>query len=156
MPNKINIVVEERYTTYMLEYGNSYVYINNQGYILEISEQKLQVPIIIGTVTKEDELVAGKRLCQEDLEKLEVVLKIMESANSNGIGETITKIDISNSQNYKLILEGEEKIVHLGDATDISDRMIMLKAILEKEKGNAGEILQDVSDKTKYIFRENV
>ena len=37
LPNRIAITIKERKTTFMLEYANSYVYINNQGYILEIS-----------------------------------------------------------------------------------------------------------------------
>src|SRR5699024_9661622 len=34
-PDTVDIEVEERVTTFMLVYGNAYVYINNQGYILE-------------------------------------------------------------------------------------------------------------------------
>ena len=40
LPNVIVISVEERKATFMLEYLNSYAYINNQGYILEISRRK--------------------------------------------------------------------------------------------------------------------
>lgn len=56
LPNKIEIDVKERKATYMLEYAGSYAYINNQGYILEISEEKLQVPIIVGYKTKEEDI----------------------------------------------------------------------------------------------------
>lgn len=52
LPNKIQIEVEERRPTYMLGYANSFVYLNNQGYMLEISEQKLELPIIVRTFNK--------------------------------------------------------------------------------------------------------
>ena len=34
----VTLDIKERIPTYMLEFANAYVYINNQGYILEISE----------------------------------------------------------------------------------------------------------------------
>lgn len=140
LPNKILITVKERKATYMLEYANSYAYINNQGYILEISEEKLNVPIIIGYTTNQEEIKIGNRINDEDLEKLATVLKIVESANVNGIGELITKINIQNKQDYALVLEKEKKTVYLGDASDLSNRMLYIKAILEQEKGIEGEI----------------
>lgn len=140
IPNKILITVKERKASFMLEHANSYAYINNQGYILEISEEKQNLPIIAGYVTNTEEIKAGGRLEKEDLEKLEMVLKIIESANGNGIASLITKINIQDKQNYMIELENEKKIVYLGDASNLSNRMLYLKAILEEEKGSEGEI----------------
>lgn len=140
LPNKILIKVKERKTTYMLEYASSFVYINNQGYILEISEEKLELPIITGYTTKQEEIKVGSRLNNDDLEKLSTVLKIVESANANGISNLITKINIQNKQNYILALENEKKTVYIGDATNLSNRMLYLKAVLEEEKGVEGEV----------------
>ena len=39
LPSEIQIIVEERGASFMLEYGGGFVYINNQGYILEISTE---------------------------------------------------------------------------------------------------------------------
>ncbi len=140
LPNKILINVKERKATYMLEYATSFAYINNQGYILEISEEKLNVPVITGYTTSQEEIKTGSRMNNEDLEKLSTVLKIMESANVNGIVDLVSKINIQNKQNYELILESEKKTVYLGDASNLSNRMLYLKAILEQEKGVEGEI----------------
>ena len=55
----------------MLEYGGSYAYIDNQGYILEISANiKEGLAKITGYETAQDEIVPGNRLCENDLEKL--------------------------------------------------------------------------------------
>ena len=155
LPNKIAITVKERKPTYMLEYANSYVYINNQGYILEICEQKLECPIIMGYSTKEDNIKPGNRLNEGDLEKLAVVLKIVETANGNEIGNLITRINIEDKQNYKLILEGEKKTVYLGDASNLSNRIPHLKVILREEAGVEGEIfINGDLNKQKVYFRK--
>lgn len=155
LPNKIELSIKERKATYVLEYANSYAYINNQGYILEITEQKAELPIIIGLATKQEDIEVGQRLQEEDLERLGMVLKIIESANGNGIGEFITRVDISDKQNYKLILEGKQKTVLLGDASNLSNRMLYVKAIIEKEEGIEGEIhVEGDLNKDNAFFRE--
>lgn len=155
LPSKITITAKERKTTYMLEYANSYAYINNQGYILEISEQKLEVPIIIGYSISQEQIKPGNRLQEEDLLKLETVLKIMDSANANNIGNLITRFDISNKQEYKVSMETEKKTIYFGDATNLSTRMLYLKAALEDAKGLEGEIFVSGDlNKEKAFFRE--
>lgn len=157
LPNKIELNVEERKATYMLEFSNSYVYINNQGYILEISQEKIDGQIIIGFATETDQIHEGNRLCNEDLEKLDMVLKIMDSANRNNVSTLITKIDISDKSDYKLILESENKIAHLGDASNISTRILYLKSIIEHEKGKTGELfINGDLNNDKVFFREKV
>lgn len=157
LPNKIELNIEERKATFMLEFSNSYVYINNQGYILEISPEKMDGQIITGFTTETDQIHEGNRLCNEDLEKLDMVLKIMDSASRNSVTTLITKIDISNKYDYKLILESENKTAYLGDASNISTRMLYLKSILEHEKGKAGEVfINGDLNNDKVFFREKV
>lgn len=57
------------------------MYINTQGYILEIAEDNKKMPIIQGISTSEEEVIPGKRLNNDDLNKLEDVIKILDSAN---------------------------------------------------------------------------
>jgi len=153
----VEIDVKERVATLMLEYGNSYVYINNQGFILEISTEKLDVPMLTGYVTPLDQIKAGNRLSKDDLERLTTVLNIMEVANSNGIGELITKIDIKSKKDYILTLESEDKVVYLGECTDLSTQMLYVKKIVDMEKGIEGEIFVDMDlNKKEPVFREKV
>lgn len=155
LPNKIQLSVKERKTTYNLEYGNSFVYINNQGYILEISQDKLEVPIIEGYTTNGENIIVGNRLNDEDLERLGTILKIMKSADAHEISNLITKINISDKQNYTIILEGEKKTVYLGEASNLSERMPYLKAILTEERGVEGEIfINGDLNKTNAYFRK--
>jgi len=155
--DKIEINIEERTATLMLEYGNSYVYINNQGYILEITTAKLQAPILTGYVTPLEQIKPGNRLSKEDLERLKTVLNIMESANTNDFATLITKIDIKSKKNYKLTIESEDKIVHLGECSDLSTQMLFVKEMLEREKGIEGEFFVNMDLNTSNpVFREKV
>lgn len=157
LPDKVEIIVVERVATYMIPFANSYIYINNQGYMLEITSQKAEMPAIVGISTPEKELHEGQRLISEDLVKLGEVLQIMESANANELVDLITKIDISNRQDYILTLEKEKKAIHLGDVSNLSTKMAYVKKILNDEKGVEGEILvnTDLTNKG-AVFREKV
>lgn len=152
LPNEIDIIVTERKPQYMLQYGNAYVYISSQGYMLEISEEKLQLPVISGYSTAQEELNEGNRLNIEDLKKLEVILRIMESASNNDIAKDISAIDISDANNYTLIFESKGKTAYLGEATNINDKIIVLKQMLIKSEGTSGKAF--LMDKDKMYFRE--
>ena len=157
LPDEIQITVKERFPKLMITYGNAYVYINNQGYILEISKEYQELPILKGIKTTDEEIEVGKRLCNEDLQQLTTVLKIMEAANSEGLLNLITYIDIENIQDYKIIMDSEEKTVYLGDCSSLDERMLWVKSILEKEKGIAGEIIVNMDlNIDKPFFRERV
>ena len=159
LPDTITITIEERVPTYMIEFGNGYVYLNNQGYILEISSQKLELPIILGASTKEENIIAGNRLEQEDLLKLGTVIRIMDDAENNGIANLITTINIENEKNYVLYLESEKKTVYLGDCTNLETRMLYLVSILNNEKNIEGEIFinMNLNLGTEYpFFRESI
>ena len=156
-PGTIEIVVEERLPNFMLQFGNGYVYINNQGYMLEISNEKLTLPIITGYSTSQDSLVAGNRLVEEDLAKLGTAIRIMNAAQSNEISNLITTIDISDSNNYTLYLESERKTVYLGDCSNLETRILYLVGILQNEKEHEGEIFINMNLNTDNpFFREKV
>lgn len=157
LPNTVEIEIEERVPTYMLYFGNAYVYINNQGYFLEVSKTKLELPIITGFLTPEEEIHAGNRLCTEDLQRLDHTLQIMKAAESNEIGSLITKINIEDKQNYILELENEKKTVHIGDTSNLSTKMLYIKSILEQNKDVEGEIFVNTDLNNKgAIFRKKI
>lgn len=144
LPSTVQIEIEEREAKYMLQFADSYVYINNQGYMLEISNEKLDIPILIGFTTDLSNIKAGNRINVADLNKMNMVIKIYEAAKSNGLGDLITKIDISNEKNYTIILEKEGKTVYLGDCSELNTRILYLKSILETSQGKSGELFLNV------------
>jgi len=157
-PNKIEITVEERQKNYNIEALNGYAYINNQGYILEISEQKIELPLIQGISTEIEQIVAGNRLKTDDLAKIEVVIQIMNICKSYEIDSKISTINISDKTNYIIYMETEQKTIHLGDESNLSTKMLYVPVILAENQGKKGDIYLngDINDSFKPIFRESV
>jgi len=151
---EIIINVEERVPTYMLAYQEKFAYINNQGYILEVSENPLLVPIIKGYET--EEIIAGSRLKVKDLEKLDIIIQITEAAKSKGIKELITIIDISNKNNFILEISSERKTIQFGNDSNINEKILWIIDILAKTKDTEGEIVLNDSDIKKAYFRQKV
>lgn len=158
IPSTVQIEIEERIPTYSVDYMGKYAIINNQGYILEIFEDNKGLPIILNSTTAEQEVSPNQRLNDEDLEKLEDVLRIMSSAKENNLDTEVTNIDISNKNEYIIYLEQENKYVHLGDTSNLSNKMLYVVAILEQEKENAGDIFVngDLNNKFQPYFRQKV
>ena len=157
LPNEIVIEITERTPTFMLTLGNAYVYMNNQGYLLEVAQNALELPIITSFQTKEEDIIPGNRLVAEDLQRLDQVLQIMKSAESNGIKDLITEINVENKQDYVLELKKEKKTVHLGDTSNLSTKMLYVISILEENKNVEGEILVNTDLNNKgAIFRRKV
>ena len=138
LPDKIKLVVKEREPEFALQLANSFVYMDRQGYILEISNNVPNVPIILGCTTDLSNVKENHRLDDADLQKMSMVIKIMEMAKSQQMENLMTKIDISNEKNYTIYLDTERKIAYLGDGSDLNTRFLYIKAILKEQQGKAG------------------
>lgn len=147
---EIILDVVEREPTYMLRHEEKFVYINNQGYILEIAETPLELPQITGYTTVEIE--AGKRLETKDLKKLDMVIQIIETAKVHNIANLITSIDITEDKNFILTMPSQLKTVNLGDNTDINIKILKLVEVLKKTEGQEGIIFM----KNRVYFQEKV
>ena len=158
IPNKIEITIEERKQDYNVEFLNGYAYINNQGYILEISEQKLDLPVIKGISTPQEQIVEGNRLNDDDLEKLETVIQIMNICKSYDLDKKVSSIDITDSNDYIMEMNEEKKIIHLGNNSNLSNKMLYVPAILTENEGKEGTIYLngDINGDFKPRFREKV
>ena len=134
------------------------MYINNQGYFLELSEDSKGLIIIYGITTEEEKVIPGSRLNNEDLNRLEEVIKIISSANENGLEGKVTSVDISNKNDYTIYLEEKKKKVHIGNTSNLSNKMLYILAIMEQENGKEGDIYVngDLNNKFQPYFREKV
>lgn len=138
-PNKIKIEITERQKAYqILTETGCYIYIDEQGYILDYSLDKLELKTITGMDITEAQIKETKRLEEKDLEKMENILHIKREAEKIGIENQIQMIETKDE--YILHLEEDKIIINLGDATDLNDRMFYVKAIMKEENGNSGII----------------
>lgn len=154
-PNTVKIMVQEREIKYQINLINSYVYIDKNGYILENSSLKKEVPTIVGLKITENELINKRRLESEDLEKLGKINKIIESGKSINLDKIITEVNCSQNE-YVLYLESKNKKIYIGDTVNLINKMLYIQKILEKEDGKTGTIFVngDISSGFKPYFRE--
>ena len=155
LPGTLELNIDERKIAYQVKVINSYVYLDYQGYILEVSEKQKDVPIVEGFNTDQESILKANRLSGVDIEHLKVLLKIMENAQKNEISKLINKIIIKDNE-YILDIKNEKKTVYLGNAKDITNQMYYVKLILEKEKDNEGKIFVNgnINSGFKPYFRE--
>lgn len=156
LPNKLEIEVEERTKNFMIKSENGFLYLDNQGYILEEASINIAKPILVGYST--ENLYPGERLNEKDLEKLEEVLKIVENCKEIEIYDKITSINIVDANEYILYIEEMKKLIYIGDATNLANKMLYIKAILKEEEGKEGKIFVngDFSEGFQSYFREEV
>ena len=67
-------------------------------------------------------------------------------------------MDIYYKNEYSIYIEEENKKVHLGDSTNLSNKMLYVMAIIEAEKGKQRDIFVngDLNNKFQPYFREKV
>ena len=153
----LKLEIQEREVTYMIKYANAYVYLNNQGYILEISDESKEKPILIGTDTKTEDMEVGNRLNNTDLMKLEGVLKIVEAIKNYDIDDLITEIDISDEKMYTINFLDGEKIVYFGNSSNANEKAMLIQKMLEVEEKTNGEFFVNKMDEGEDVFfRERV
>lgn len=163
MNGTISINVIERKAMYKINYAGGYILIDSRGYVLEITSEDIDKPVLLGTSTDFSSLTVGSAenkvnvLNSVDLEKLKVANTILEISKNNDIGNLISRIDISNEKNYIVYLDSEQKTVYLGDCSELNTRILCMKEIVNKESGVKGEIFLDGDLNTnKIVFNESV
>ena len=153
LPSTISIKVKERQAILQIEYINSFVYIDSQGYILEISDEKAELPVLLGASKLNEILNVGNRLLEEDLVKLNIIIKIIEVATNNEVYSKISSINIEDTKNYILFMENSTKEVYLGNCSELNTRILLLKEVLEKEKDKKGIVYYE-GNIDRVVFRE--
>ena len=133
LPNKLEITIEERQKDFMIKTEDGYIYMDKQGYLLEKSSINLEKIILTGYTTKE--LEPGKRLEDEDLEKLEDIRNIIKNCKKIEIYDIITTIDISDEDEYIIYIESMRKLIYIGDSSNLANKMLFIEDMLEKEQG---------------------
>lgn len=136
-PNKIEIEIKERKKRFQIKTeSEKYIYIDEQGYILDCSTEKLEITTIIGMDITE--ISNKKRLDEKDLNKVENILQILDECKKIEIADKITQIQVK--YDYILELENNGITINLGDVTNLKNRMYYVNAILKQEAGNTGTI----------------
>ena len=141
---KVTIEVKQRQTEYLVNFSGEYIYLDKEGYVLEVNSQNNgDKIIIIGLTTDFSALSIGNsniRLNQEDLDRIETVNNIVDAIKSNDIENKIFSIDVTDKKDFILNFDEDKKSAHIGDGSNLNTRVLYIKKILETEKDNAGII----------------
>ena len=157
LPSKIVINIKERKPSFIIEYANGYATIDRTGFILELNDAKTDLPILQGLETTSEKFLVGRKLEKGDLNKVYIVSKIMDIANNNDMKNLISRIDIENVKDIKIIIESKEKTAYVGDDSNLNIKLLTIKQMIEKTEGLAGEIFVNIDLNSEYpVFREKV
>ena len=138
-PNTIEIEIVERKRQFQIKTEEEgYIYIDEQGYILEYGVDKLEIPIIIGMGMKKTDIETKHRLDEKNLNKMENILQIREQFKNIEIADKITQYHVENE--YIVGLENDGITINFGDASNLKNRMYYVNGILKQEVGNRGTI----------------
>lgn len=141
LPDKIKIEIVEKEKAYMIEVDGKVAYIDKNGYILEISEIELDTLITLqGYLTTKEKINPGNTLDEEDIERIEDIEKILKSSEKIQMRDKITSINIKDKNDYILNLPSYKKIIYIGDTSNLANKMLYTKAILEESTDKEGKI----------------
>lgn len=133
--HKITITVYEKAMAGCVEYMNSYVYFDQDGYVLEISERKLEdAPCITGMFFSTMEL--HEKLPIEDKDRFKLILKLTQLIQKYKL-----KIDsIHFTTEGEIVLQHEDIRIELGDGSILERQLIDLEQILQGLVGKKGTL----------------
>lgn len=157
LPSTIEINVVERKIEYQIQLISSYIYIDGKGNILEKADTKENAVVLDGFFTSEEQLTKGKKLDNIDLNKISNVNDIKNAISQiEGLQMSDIKINIKKDNDYIIYLNSEKKKIYIGDSSNLLNKMLYIKKILENEKENQGSIFinGNLNEGFKPYFRE--
>lgn len=154
-PDEIVINVTERTAEFCLKLDERFVYIDNQGYVLEITSEDYSVPEIIGFKTEITNESISTRLYENDLKELQNIIEVYDCIKNNGIEDKVVNFTV---EDHRLVIGlVEDKLAYLENFTNINIKILSLKVILERTEGKAGEInLDGQGTDSSAVFKEKV
>ena len=156
LPNAIEIQIEERTPKYQLKSDSQYIYIDEQGYILEVNSDAKDLTTIVGYQTTD--FTIGNKIEESDIEKINNIPQIIQELEKNNLLNELTSIDIKDKNDYIVNFENLHKVAHLGNMTSLNEKMNFVKEIMSKEQDYEGEVFVNVDlNNGEYpYFREKV
>ncbi|WP_026476375.1 cell division protein FtsQ/DivIB [Alkaliphilus transvaalensis] len=129
LPNKIIINVKERREYAIIAYMGSYIYIDQEGVLLKVTDHGLSQELPLITGAEFQSFNVGEPVDVINLQDLYKVFRLLEAAELSEMLETISEVNISEADNIRLYtFDGIE--VQLGTASNPAYLMLALKEVL--------------------------
>lgn len=138
LPDNINIHIDERKEIYQIKSDNGYSVIDEQGYFLKEVNEKITLPELKGI---NGNFVDEKRLVKEELEKLEKINKIYNTARVLNIDGLISEIYLKNI-GFEIYFASNKKRAYFENTNNLMNSMQFVREILysSEEKDKSGDI----------------
>ncbi len=126
-PSTLIINIEEKTLIGYVSFLNNYLYIDNEGYVIDIKSDFTQnLPLITGLDF--DNFNLGEILPVTNTESLEIAVKFAELISSKDFGEDVITIDLSDTEEIHLYIKNIDVVI--GDETDLNIKLNTLIEII--------------------------
>lgn len=115
-PRDIVITISERTPVYAVEVEDGYIYIDENGYLLEAVEKNEEEILILSGVELGADYKLGEKINTKYLESLHFFKSVFAIAEEEHIVDNITGIDIGDSNNYHIVMDKVDTDIYFGDS----------------------------------------
>ena len=150
LPGKIQISVTECIPLAYIQAADGIIVVDKDGKVLEKKSEEINYKIPILYDFKFDNYTLGKKIFENNNEKLKKTLEITKNLYNNNIIEDVLSITTVKGDIY-LHLDSGMKVI-IGNEENIASKLTMLKEVLAKLPDGAGGII-DARDPSKLYHR---
>ncbi len=153
LPATINITVEEcKLSAYILK-GKEYVYLDEDGKVLEISQTPptVNVPVVLGA--KITDAYINDIIALKDTNQLEAYKKIQSAVAVSKFNGSVTVIDVTKINNTKITVNDSLEIV-LGDAENLDYKINFMAEGAYNSLGSTRSGTLDVSHGSSATYKD--
>lgn len=155
-PNEVLITVKERKKVAAVEALNMYIYIDSEGYVLEMGKAEDNNSLIVVKGINVAKYELGEKINFSDELRFSAVTGILSGIYAVSLNDVISAIDFSNINDIVINEVGGIKI-KFGQADNIEKKMEWISSVLTNlsEQGKTGGVLDVSTAKTAYYSPEN-
>lgn len=128
-PDKVSLKISERHLSGYVEYMGNYLYIDENGRVLEVSAFFTErLPVIVGL--NFSEFNVGQLLQVDDQASFDAVVTLARLFKKYNLAEDVVRVDVSNPENIHIYVYNID--VLFGNGLDADEKVRTLIEILDK------------------------
>lgn len=153
-PSTLRLVTEDTHAVYGADAGGGLTLLDENYKVLGVSEKRPKGCMKVTGLSFESAETGETAVFTDEAYKARIK-SIVDACNDAGI-ENITKLDLSNIANVRIVINSRVTII-LGTITDLNEKLSMGLRTMEAELQNASEakIIIDVTDSERSYVRDD-
>lgn len=157
-PETIQITVQERTPAYIAKMEDVYIYLDENGYLLEENNSNELGFMVLEGIEFEDTYQLGEKIDTKYLEAIHFFKNVLNIAEQEGLEKEVTSINIGDNENYYINMDGIETQIYFGNSSNVNTKMMYIVSILKANEGTPGIVFVngDFDKGFKAYFRKSV